>query len=316
MTRVLIYVLTTLILSLVVACAKPDRKTFGDAWKAAVASRDGRAAWDLLDKASRERIIAGLKRSQEKAKQDEEFRRLFSYVNAPADTNLSTEELAIVVLGQVIDQSDIVDDGTTKLVHIEGGKWRASVEPVGFVGMDGVPLTLSVRLSAGNAGEAAYVPLRQGATQTEPDPQVGQDLLELWLMKDSQGEDLTKMSPEEYRRVRASNRLIKDVVDGFAVHPSWNGKKPEDIKNEHAKIAAVMAEHLKLRGFEPYVKKIMDYYWERLGDSARKGGNTVDYGLVVDRSGGLSASLAEIVSMNKVSKPQPHLNFGSWPAVR
>jgi hypothetical protein len=296
------------------SCARPDRKTFADSWKAAVEKNDPRSAWGLFDRAARERILAGLKRSQEKAQRDEEFRNLFAYVNAPADTNLPPEELAVALLGQHLDQAEVVDDGKTGLMHIEDGKWRASVEPVGFVDPDGVPLTLSVRLPAeGTAAVAPAAPAPVFFRQEEPDPQVGQELLDVWSMKDSQGEDPSKMTPQEQRLMMVNGRLVKDNIMGFVIHTSWNGKRREEIQDQHAKIAAVVAERVKLRnGFEPSLKKIMDYYGEKLGH------NTVDYAFEVDTSGGITPSLAETVPpyYNRVAKPQPRLAFVSWPSAR
>jgi hypothetical protein len=126
----------------------PDRKTFAEKWQTAVAAKDGAAAWNLLDKASRARIVDGLTRTQAKAAADEKWRQLFAAVNAPLDVTQPPEALAIAMLAlQLGNGLAITDDGKTPHIHTESGAWRVRVDPVGWH-TEGLPLSLTLRLPA------------------------------------------------------------------------------------------------------------------------------------------------------------------------
>ena len=323
-------VLVISLLALAVGCT-PGRKTFAESWKIAVEKSDARLAWNLLDSASRGRIVTALKRTQGKAKQSEEFRHLFSFVNAPADVNLPTEELAIALLGQQLTgkEKQIVDDGKTTLIHIESGKWVASVEPVGFFDPDGAALTLAIRLrtegtnsNPGPAVVAEPVPRKPGfiysmeivegaIIRVEPNPG-SKSLLDIWKMKDSQGNDISKMTQSERDVLMGSDRLIKDTVEGFKIYPIAEGETFQVGKAEGAKAAAVMAEQLRLQsGFEMNVKRLMEYYI----DQADKKKEFDYFAFAVDRSGGFTISTDKFnpALLHSQTETQ-HFNFGAWPA--
>jgi hypothetical protein len=139
--------LLALVLVLLVPACTKDRSTFSTGWKAAVQTKDGRAAFGLLDRATRDKIVAGLKKSQEKAAKDEEFKKLFAAANAPADTTRPPEELAAAAIAAQLAEggADVTDDGKTTQIHLEEDAWRMAAEPVGFVDPDGAPVTLRLR---------------------------------------------------------------------------------------------------------------------------------------------------------------------------
>jgi hypothetical protein len=275
----LTYLVAISLVALAVGCTHPDRKTFAESWKTAVEKRDARLAWTLLDSASRARIVAGLKRAQEKAKQSDDFRHLFSFVNAPADLNLSAEELAIALLGQQLSskENEIIDDGKTALIHVESGRWVASVEPVGFFDPDGVPLSYMVRLPSGNSGvtpaPASSVPA-SSSLGSPGDPQV-------------------------------SNSHI-------SYHPSWPGKTASEMSAENAKVAGILADRVGLRNnFREWLTRIMDNYYEALG----RGLN--DMSFEVDLSGAVTPILTfDAVGPRSVPARKPRLAFGPWPVSR
>jgi hypothetical protein len=135
------------LLALAAGCTK-DRATFAPAWKAAVQAKDGRAALALLDRAARDKIVSGLKKSQDKAAKDPAFKKLFVAANAPEDTTRAPEDLAAALIASQMGEgkADLGDDGKAAQIHLEDGNWRVAAEPVGFVDPDGAPLTLRLRL--------------------------------------------------------------------------------------------------------------------------------------------------------------------------
>lgn len=322
-------VLVISLLTLAVGCT-PGRKTFAESWKTAVEKSDAHLAWNLLDSASRGRIVTALKRSQEKTKQSEDFRNLFSFVSAPADVNLPTEELAIALLGQQLTgkEKQIVDDGKTTLIHTESGKWVASVEPVGFVDPEGAALTLAIRLPTegtnSNPGPAVVaepvlrkpgfvysMEIVEGAIiRVEPNPG-SKSLLDVWKMKDSQGNDISKMTESERDVLMGSDRLIKDTLVGFKVYPLAEGETFQVGKAEDARAAAIMAEQLRLQsGFELNVKRLMEYYM----DQAEKKKNFDSFAFAVDRSGGFTISVNVFNrSLLRSQTETHHFNFEAWP---
>jgi len=145
-----------LLLALASAGCTKDRSTFSAAWKAAVQAKDGSAAFALLDRASRDKVVAGLKKSQEKAAKDEAFKKLFADASAPADTTRAPELLAgALIAAQMADgKAELTDDGKTAQIHLDGGDWRVAPELVGFVDPDGAPITLRLRLPGAPPREA------------------------------------------------------------------------------------------------------------------------------------------------------------------
>lgn len=274
----LIYPIAFLLLGLAAACTYPERKTFAELWKTAVETKDARLAWSLLDSASHTRIIAGIKRSQEKAKESEDFRQLFSFVNAPADLNLPTEDLAIELLRQQLagKENQIVDDGKTTLIHLESRGWVTTVEPFGFSDPDGVPLCLLVRLPSENGSRATPSP---SATQS------------------------------------ANSSEIPGFERGASIslnyHPAWAGKTASEMSAVNSRAAGTMAEKLGLHNnFQEWLTKIMDNYHESLG----RGLNDLSFD--VDASGGVTRILT-FSRPGQMGKPerQPLLAFGAWPAA-
>lgn len=154
---------------------KPDRKTFAEAWQAAVAAKDGAAAWKQLDKASRARIVDGLTRSQAKAAADVKWKELFAAANPGIDATLPAQSLAIAMITPQLGTLAISDDGKTPHVHLEGSAWRARVEPVGFTS-EGIPLTMTLRLPAEDPPQPTtmsvqvQLPLNDHVTGARPAP--------------------------------------------------------------------------------------------------------------------------------------------------
>lgn len=125
----------------------PQRLEFTVGWNSAVARRNTRQLWELLDASSQERIVAGVKRSRERASQDAAFAALLKAANSSTDLGTSTEESVLILLASNLDHGDLRDDGLTKSVHLERGAWRAHARPVGFVASERAPVTLALRLS-------------------------------------------------------------------------------------------------------------------------------------------------------------------------
>ena len=116
---------------------KEDPAALKARWNAAVAQRNGSAAWKLLDAPTRQRIREGLTRSQAKAKQDAAFQHLFVRLCAPADSAQSPETLAKALLSNP-------DLALPDASGASPEPWKP--EPVGFCAPDGCPLTLGIRL--------------------------------------------------------------------------------------------------------------------------------------------------------------------------
>jgi hypothetical protein len=145
-----------ILLALVASCRKDaGREAFATGWRQAVADRDGDAAWALLDRASRERIVAGLERAQQRAAGDPAWREIFVWVNRPIDMTAPAEEVARRLLGARLGRGiDLADDGSPR-IHREQGRWVAAVDPVGFTAADGTPLTLTALWLQGAADPRA-----------------------------------------------------------------------------------------------------------------------------------------------------------------
>jgi hypothetical protein len=130
----LLRALPVLSLAVVIAC-KPDAGAKRARWNAAVGRGSGVEAWHVLDAGTRRRIVAGLERSQSKAKTDPAFQRLFAGVCAPADSAQPAETLAQALLS----------NPELALPADESAQEAWPPELVGFCAPDGCPLTLAIR---------------------------------------------------------------------------------------------------------------------------------------------------------------------------
>ena len=150
-----------LVLVLLAACSKkaPDRKSWATAWEKAAKTPDSKAAWDLLDKATRNRLTAGATKMIETIADDPVRKSTLTCLNANVEMSQAPAEVARALFAEWLkaEGTSITDDGSES-VHLEDGAWRLGLDPVGFVDPDGRPLTLDLVLHppamppAGGAG--------------------------------------------------------------------------------------------------------------------------------------------------------------------
>jgi hypothetical protein len=169
--------LTVAILAVASAC-KPAPQTFGDAWYAAVRSRDATAAWNLIDQASRARILGALAKAHDKAAKDAAFAALAKACLAPVDPALAPEEMAKAQLASqlagapaapiaVSADARVVAGSRTAGLHLESRAWHAEVAALGFADSDGAPVCLSLVLPG-----ASDPPAPAAATAQIPRPAI------------------------------------------------------------------------------------------------------------------------------------------------
>jgi hypothetical protein len=137
-----------LVLVLAAACSKkaPDRKAWAAAWEKAAKTPDSKAAWELLDKRTRGRLVGGAEKMLGTVKDDPVRRSTLTCLNPNVEMSEAPAQVARALFADWLKTkgASIRDDGTSDQVHLEDGAWRISLEPVGFVDEDGRPLTLSL----------------------------------------------------------------------------------------------------------------------------------------------------------------------------
>jgi hypothetical protein len=131
------------------SCARPNRAEFASSWQKAVATKDGRAMLALVDGTTQAKLRAAAEKTRAAAVKDADVRKLVAQLGA--DATAPPDVLAGAMLAASGDP--IADHGTTAL-HLEDGRWRATLAPYGFSTSDGAPLHAHVRL----ASDAAPVP--------------------------------------------------------------------------------------------------------------------------------------------------------------
>lgn len=138
------------LLLVLAACSKktPDRKSFQAAWDKARDASDGDAAWKMVDKASKAKLVAGAEKMTAAAKADKVRKALIGCVIENVEVDQSPAALARALFGAVWKDAAVVDDGATTRIHVEDGGWKVALDPVGFVDPDGAPVTLGLSLEA------------------------------------------------------------------------------------------------------------------------------------------------------------------------
>lgn len=132
--------IAALLLAALTGCRK-DPQAARAAWNAAVARKDGAAAWGLLDRSTRAHIRDGLARSQAKAAADPAFGALFNALCAPVDAKQPPDQLAQALLG---DPAQTLPEASPLPA------WRPV--PAGYCTPEGLPLTLTLLTGPPPAG--------------------------------------------------------------------------------------------------------------------------------------------------------------------
>jgi hypothetical protein len=270
------WVVVMILVAIASGCARPpSREAFVAGWKQAVQAKDGAAVWRLLDASTRARILEGVRRSQARAAKDATWKALAAWVNAPVDVAQPPEQVAVALLARRLGDS-VNGDGSPP-AHLEGGRWVATVEPVGFVDPTGAALTLDLLLLApytppppsAITGRRVSVPIRDFRSGDVKEPSVVE---------------------AEYRQV--AQRIGEDAK----LPPAW--------------VAVTM---LLFRFYSPY---ILDESALPLADEQRGKIVESSYGVEPDGSITVTIGIFSDRLLRVEDLPQPRLGFGAWPPAK
>lgn len=324
MNRVRTIGIALLALLFIAGCrAKPA--TFFDEWKGAVAQKDALTLWNLFSSGSRERLLSSLKQSQEKAKEDPQFKAILTSMGKQLlklDTATAPpEDIAVAIVkhqldlgyggprlagatlveatatGDVAEMSvDLpaangkVERGKASLTY-EAKHWRVVVEPIGF--MDAQSIVLSAWL---------LLPFYEGyepQSEAAPDADVLTVVREMRL-KD--GRDASRLSPEERERERAAGRLVPGdgPPSGYDVHVKAEKRSPDEVRKQHLKAAAKImamqyeARDVKRGAFQDHLGALMVTFVDLTGKAfpGVPWATVLDVAFTVDRGGAVVPKLS------------------------
>jgi hypothetical protein len=220
-----------LVLALAEAACDPDAKTFSAAWEMAKRGKDAAAAWALVDRPSRDHLVEIMRKAQERAKSDSEYRTMVASTLAPADVMSSPEEMAEklfashlqlskptafpTAVGKGRDGELTVGERVTML-HLDKGVWRAEIRAV-VLESEGAPVVVQLLLP--QASEPATTPLASASsTARRPAPS------DIWVPEDA-GASLEPVQEVTRESTEGDRRLVVVVHRTPSRGVVWSRKK-------------------------------------------------------------------------------------------
>jgi hypothetical protein len=335
-----------LLLALLTLSCRAAPKTFLEAWTNAAAANDAETVYALLSKASRDKIVANIQRSQEKAKRDPALKvMLTSMGKSLAGKDGATADPEAIAIGllkhqlekgyggkrmaavTLIDAKKTGEDTAevsaevptvngktthgTAQIRWEDKHWRAVVDVLGFQTGDG------------DAVSAWFVlPFYEGfELPSEGNPEKSA-LSVTREMRLKNGGDVSRLTPAERDKAILDGILVPS--DGppvsHDVHVKWEKRSTDEIRTEYlrasAKITAVQFDEGGARraGYQTHLAALMSHFTDFIGESYPNVPfrGLLDASFSVDRAGAVTPKVSGFSSLELkvLSKELPRLIFG------